>query len=83
MTAELDLVAAAPPAEIAVAGQWKLFWLKFRRHRLAVASLVVVILLYLTAAFAPFLAPFDPNKTNATFTCEGIDISSSTTQGLL
>ena len=42
----------AARAEIAVAGQWKLFWLKFRRHRLAVASLVVVILLYLTAAFA-------------------------------
>jgi peptide/nickel transport system permease protein len=68
MTAEPDIAAAAPPAEIAVAGQWKLFWLKFRRHRLAVASLVVVVLLYLTAAFAPFLAPFDPNKTNATFT---------------
>jgi peptide/nickel transport system permease protein len=68
MTIDSEIAVAAPGAEIAVAGQWKLFWLKFRRHRLAVASLVVVILLYLTAAFAPFLAPFDPNKTNATFT---------------
>ncbi len=68
MTIDADIAVAAPGTEIAVAGQWTLFWLKFRRHRLAVASLVVVILLYLTAAAAPFLAPFDPNKTSATFT---------------
>jgi peptide/nickel transport system permease protein len=67
MTSHTEL-AAAPPPEIAVAGQWRLFWLKFRRHRLAVASLVVVVLLYLTAAFADFIAPFDPNQTSATFT---------------
>lgn len=54
--------------ELAVAGQWKLFWLRFRRHRLAVASLVVVVALYLVAAFAQFIAPFDPNDTNARFT---------------
>nr|WP_272214443.1 ABC transporter permease [Marinicella sp. W31]MDC2880053.1 ABC transporter permease [Marinicella sp. W31] len=54
--------------ELAVAGQWKLFWLRFRRHRLAVISLVVVLALYLVAAFAQFIAPFDPNATNARFT---------------
>ncbi len=60
--------ADAPARDIAVAGQWRLFWIKFRRHRLAVASLVVLAFLYLVAALADFVAPYDPNATNATFT---------------
>lgn len=55
-------------AEIAVAGPWKLFWLKFIKHRVAVVSLFVVLFLYLVAALADFIAPYDPNKTNARFT---------------
>jgi peptide/nickel transport system permease protein len=54
--------------DIAVAGQWRLFWLKFKKHRIAIASLVVIILMYLVAAFADFIAPSDPNATNARFT---------------
>ena len=54
--------------KLAVAGQWRLFWLKFRKHRLAMVSLVVIVLLYAVAALAPFLAPADPNGTNARFT---------------
>ncbi|RUT29278.1 ABC transporter permease [Arsenicitalea aurantiaca] len=54
--------------DIAVAGQWTLFWLKFKKHRLALVSLFVVLFLYLVAAFADFIAPLDPNATNATFT---------------
>jgi peptide/nickel transport system permease protein len=68
MTADTETIVATTPAELAVAGQWELFWIKFRRHKLAVASLIVVLLLYLVAAFADFIAPFDPNQTNATFT---------------
>ena len=55
-------------AKIAVAGQWKLFWLKFLKHRIAVVSLFVVLFLYLVAALADFIAPYDPNATNARFT---------------
>jgi peptide/nickel transport system permease protein len=66
---ETGLAIENPPLrEIAVAGQWRLFWIKFRKHRLAVLSLVIVTLLYLVAAFAEFLAPFDPNATNAAYT---------------
>jgi peptide/nickel transport system permease protein len=54
--------------DIAVAGQWRLFWLKFKKHRIALASLVVIVIMYLVAAFADFIAPFDPNATNARFT---------------
>ena len=37
------------------------FWTRLRRHRLAIAGFVVLILMVLAAVFAKFLAPFDPN----------------------
>jgi peptide/nickel transport system permease protein len=37
-------------------------WKRFMRNRMAVIGLIVFILLILTAAFAPQLAPFDPDK---------------------
>lgn len=36
------------------------FWRRFRRHRLAMASLVVIVFLILVAVFAPWIAPYDP-----------------------
>ncbi len=66
-----ELAAAVPetraPDEetrIEVAGQWKLVWLRFRKHKLAMASLVVVLLIYLVALLAEFVAPFDPAETS-------------------
>ena len=64
----LSQETASQEDDLAVAGQWRLFWLKFRKHRLAFASLFVVIAMYLVAAFAEFVAPFDPNATSATYT---------------
>jgi peptide/nickel transport system permease protein len=37
------------------------FWTRLRRHKLAVAGLVVLALMILAAIFAKQLAPFDPN----------------------
>ena len=54
--------------DMAVAGQWRLFWLKFKKHKIALLSLVVIVFMYLVAAFADFIAPFDPNVPNARFT---------------
>jgi peptide/nickel transport system permease protein len=51
-----------------VASQWTLMWWKFKRHKLAMISGVVVILLYLMAIFCEFLAPADPNKVVSTHT---------------
>ena len=66
---ETDAVAGRGTTSTdAVYGHWRLFWLRFRRHRLAMASLVVVTLLYVVAALAPLVAPFDPNATSATHT---------------
>ena len=55
-------------ADVAVASQWRLAWWKFRRHRLALAAGVVVLCIYLVAAFAEFLAPFDPDAYAARYT---------------
>ena len=65
---DTDAVIDLRGKDIAVAGQWRLFWLKFKKHKIALASLVVIAFMYLVALFAEFIAPFDPNATNARFT---------------
>lgn len=51
--------------KLARAGQVKLTWWRFKRHRLAVVSLFIVILFYLVAILADFLATTDPHATDA------------------
>jgi peptide/nickel transport system permease protein len=46
----------------------QLIWRKFRRHRLAMAGGIATLLLYLSALFAPFLAPFGPNEYQSRYT---------------
>lgn len=41
-------------------GQMWLAWLRIRRNRLAMAGLIIVTLLLLVAALAPWIAPHDP-----------------------
>ncbi len=50
-----------------VAPQWKLVWWKFRRHKLAFASGILVVLIYVISIFAEFLAPFPADRTNSSF----------------
>jgi peptide/nickel transport system permease protein len=45
-------------------GQSFMGWLRFRRNPLAMAGLAVVLLLLVVAAFAPWLAPYDPIAQN-------------------
>lgn len=40
--------------------QWQLIWYNFKRHRAALVGGVVVLLFYLVALFAEFIAPYDP-----------------------
>ncbi|MCY4484525.1 MAG: ABC transporter permease [Spirochaetaceae bacterium] len=49
-------------ATVQLASQWRLIWWRFRKHKLALVSGVVVILVYLVAAFAEFLAPFSTDR---------------------
>jgi peptide/nickel transport system permease protein len=46
---------------IAVATPLTMMWWKFRKHKMALISVVVLILLYLIALFAEFVAPYGPD----------------------
>lgn len=57
---------ALPPVDeekekIAVATPRQLMWWKFRKHRIALVSGVVLIVFYVIALFADFVSPYDPN----------------------
>jgi peptide/nickel transport system permease protein len=55
----LDERPAEPEAVVyGSASQWRLMWMKFRKHRLAVWSAGVVLLMYLLGIFCAFLAPY-------------------------
>lgn len=47
---------------IYVAPPWLLMWWKFRKHKMALISGVLIILLYLIALFCEFVAPYDPEQ---------------------
>ena len=49
--------------KIYVASYVQLMWWRFLRHRMAVISAVLVVLLYSIAAFAEFVAPYDPENS--------------------
>jgi peptide/nickel transport system permease protein len=57
--------ATAREQRIFVASQWQLMWWRFRRHRVAVASAIVVAGFYLVVLGADFLAYADPNASEA------------------
>ena len=41
------------------ASQWELIWWRFRRHRMAIVSLLFLILLYVLAVFSGFFSPYN------------------------
>ncbi len=57
--------ADAIKQRIFVASQWQLTWWRFRKHKVAVASALVVIGFYLVVMGADFLAYADPNASEA------------------
>ncbi|MFN8440746.1 MAG: ABC transporter permease [Caldilineaceae bacterium] len=50
---------------ISVATQWQLMWWRFRKHRLAMLSAIIILLFYIVVIFADFFAYTDPTKDNA------------------
>ena len=54
--------AGQPASKLAVASQWQLVWWAFRRHRLAMAGLVVTTILYIVAMVPGFFAVNDPSQ---------------------
>ena len=61
MAAEATLTEEA---DLYTASQWQLMGLKFRKHRLAVWSGVVILAFYLAAVFSEFIAPYSLESQN-------------------
>jgi peptide/nickel transport system permease protein len=53
--------------DLAFASQWRLMWLRFRRHRLALAGGAVLLMMYFCATFCEFLAPLSPHQRHAQY----------------
>lgn len=51
-----------------VASQWKLMWWRFRRHKLALFSGMLLLFIYMVVIFGEFLAPYDPGDYIARYT---------------
>lgn len=49
------------------ASQWQMMWLKLKRHRLAVASGVVLLAMYLSIFFSEIIAPYGLSTRNTDF----------------
>jgi peptide/nickel transport system permease protein len=58
---EADLDAQAQQEKIYVASAWRLMWWRFCRHRVALISVGIILILYVVAAFCEFVAPYDPD----------------------
>jgi peptide/nickel transport system permease protein len=66
VASELHLPASSKAEErISVAPNWKLVWWRFRKNRLAVASAVVLVVLYVVVLVPGFFATHDPEETEA------------------
>ena len=50
-----------------MAGQWKLMWWRFRRHKPAVVSAVFLLLMYASTIVSEFIAPYDVQTRNSSY----------------
>jgi peptide/nickel transport system permease protein len=62
---ETEARAAAGDQRLFVASQWQLMWWRFRKHKLAVASAIVILGFYAVVVGADFLAYADPDLSEA------------------
>jgi peptide/nickel transport system permease protein len=60
-----EFVTTQAEEHIAVATQWKLMWWRYRKHYLAMAGAIMLILFYGVVVAADFLAYADPEATEA------------------
>jgi peptide/nickel transport system permease protein len=50
-----------------MASEWRMVWWKLRRHRIAVLSGAILLVLYTSILFCEFLAPYDLDARNTDF----------------
>lgn len=72
MGAQIEAAAPGQPPAIAglqaSASQWRLMWWQFRRHKMAMVSLVILLLIILVGVFCEFIAPFAPDAFSPRYT---------------
>ncbi len=71
MSATALPVEPAEDLRVEVASQWQLVWWKFRRHKLALVSLAVIVFVYLVAVFTEVIAPYGPEHNDAKYPLVG------------
>lgn len=64
MPAQLLQAGVDEAAALGAASQWRLMWLRFRRHRLALVSAGVLAALYTLVLFCEIIAPYGPDDRN-------------------
>ncbi|WP_082461300.1 MULTISPECIES: ABC transporter permease [unclassified Devosia] len=67
-TIQPTIHADVPKVRARRESQLGLMWRRFKRHKLALVSLWVVVIFYLVALLAEFLAPTDPGAYSARYT---------------
>lgn len=65
--ADISGLGGTQEERISVASQRQLIWWRFRKHKLAMFSGIVILLFYLSALGANFLATSDPEHSDAVF----------------
>ena len=58
-----EVAVTSAEEKIFVATQWQLMWWRFRKHKMAIVGVIILLILYLIGIFCEFLAPYDPNET--------------------
>jgi peptide/nickel transport system permease protein len=71
LTADAPTAAAVAPRKSGPTSPWQEAWRRFRRHRLAVASGVVLLLLIAVVALGPFVWPLAINEIDFTAKLQG------------
>ncbi|MGI6208579.1 MAG: ABC transporter permease [Anaerolineae bacterium] len=65
--AALEAAENEAAESVYVASQWQLVWWRFRKHKLALISAGILIVLYIVVLFAEFFAPYDATASDKRF----------------
>ena len=81
VVAEPGVAPTAAEERVSVASNWTLVWWRFRKHRLAMASAAVLLVLYAVVLCPDFFSTQDPELTEARLAFIPVQRSASSTGG--
>src|SRR2546430_1905191 len=65
LTAERPVDVSSAEERVSLASNWRLVWWRFRKHRLAMASALVLLGFYAVVLCPDFFSTLDPEATDA------------------